>query len=72
MIWLIIIRAFMSFFPHNPNQVIFRFIYDITTPILNPIQRVIPSLGGLDFSPVFAILLLEALQRLLIMLRVYF
>jgi len=72
MIWLIIIRAFMSFFPHNPRQYVFRFVYDVTSPLLSPIQRLLPSLGGLDFSPIFAILLLEALQRVLMMLRGYF
>ncbi|MGE5450051.1 MAG: YggT family protein [Methanomassiliicoccales archaeon] len=72
MIWLIIVRAFLSFFPHNPRQYIFRFVYDVTSPLLNPVQRFIPPLGGLDFSPVFAILALEALQRLLILLRGYF
>lgn len=72
MIWLIIIRAFLSFFPHNPRQYVFRFIYDITSPILNPIQKLVPTLAGLDFSPVFAILILEALQRLLFMMRGYF
>lgn len=72
MIWLIIIRAFLSFFPHNPRQFIIRFIYDVTTPVLLPVQRILPTLGGLDFSPVFAILALEALNRLLYMLRGYF
>lgn len=72
MIWLIIVRAFLSFFPHAPGQYVIRFIYDVTNPILNPIQRIIPSLGGLDFSPVFAILALEAVQRLLYMLQAYF
>ena len=34
----------------------------ITRPILSPIQRLIPPLGGIDFSPLVAILLLQMLN----------
>ena len=35
-----------------------------TEPLLRPIRRFIPSLGGLDISPIVLILLLQALQIL--------
>jgi len=35
---------------------------------LNPIRRFIPSLGGLDLSPIVALLLLDVLRRLLVSL----
>ena len=38
----------------------------ITSPLLNPIRRVIPSVAGLDFSPIIAVLLLQIVERLLI------
>jgi len=34
-------------------------------PLLRPLRRVIPSLGGLDFSPIFVLIGLQALQILL-------
>jgi YggT family protein len=34
----------------------------VTDPILRPIQRVVPSLGGVDFSPVVAWLALNVIQ----------
>jgi YggT family protein len=37
----------------------------ITAPVLRPIRRVIPYLGNIDISPIIAILLLSALQRLI-------
>jgi YggT family protein len=49
-----------------------RFVYmiadiafKITEPVLRPIRRILPSLGGLDLSPVVLILLLGFIQRLL-------
>lgn len=41
-------------------------ISSITGIVLNPIRRVIPSVGGLDLSPIIALLLLDVLRRVLI------
>ena len=47
-----------------------RFVYTVvdvlhrlTEPVLSPIRRVLPSLGGLDLSPVVLILLLMFVQN---------
>ncbi len=42
------------------------FLYRATEPTLKPIRRVMPSLGGLDISPVILILGLVFLRQLLI------
>lgn len=51
---LLIVRAVMSFFPvdiKNPLlQKGLQFIYQVTEPVLSPVRRVIPSVGGLDLS----------------------
>ena len=39
--------------------------YKLTDPLLNPIRRVMPNIGGLDFSPVILFLLLGFLRNLL-------
>ena len=39
--------------------------YKLTDPLLNPIRRVMPNIGGLDFSPVVLFLLLGFLRNLL-------
>lgn len=41
-------------------------ISQITSIILNPIRRVVPSIGGLDLSPIIALLLLDVLRRVLV------
>ncbi len=43
------------------------FLYRITEPVLRPIRRLIPSMGGIDVSPVILILVLHFVgQRLLV------
>ncbi|HET7520765.1 MAG TPA: YggT family protein [Candidatus Limnocylindria bacterium] len=39
------------------------FLYQVTEPILAPIRRVIPPTGGLDWSPMIAMVLLGILTR---------
>jgi YggT family protein len=42
---------------------IFQGVNSITSVVLNPIRRVIPNLGGLDLSPLIALVLLDLLRR---------
>jgi YggT family protein len=51
-----------------PDMVIraLQVISQITSIVLNPIRRVVPSIGGLDLSPIIALLLLDVLRRLLV------
>ena len=41
------------------------FLYRITEPLLAPIRRFIPSLGGLDISPIILILIIMFIQRVI-------
>ena len=41
---------------------IYQALAQVTEPILGPIRRVLPTFGGLDFSPMVAIILLEILR----------
>jgi YggT family protein len=38
----------------------------VTRPVLRPFQRIIPSLGGIDITPVIALIVIEAAQRYLL------
>ena len=62
--WLI---AFNVVNLHNPvvRQVAY-ILGQLTEPLLDPIRRTLPSLGGLDISPVILLLLLYFLQRLIL------
>jgi len=39
------------------------FVYQATEPILAPIRRMLPSSGGIDWSPLIAMLILGAIVR---------
>ena len=51
------------------NQFVYsvvRFLDAVTQPILRPFQRFIPPLGGVDISPIFAILILQGIKGYLL------
>lgn len=50
---------------HPTTRQIYYILERFANTILNPIRRVMPSLGGLDFSPIVALLGLRLVQDLL-------
>lgn len=62
--WLI---AFNVINPYNPAvKTIQSFCYRATEPLLAPIRRFMPDLGGLDISPIILLLGLEFMRILII------
>ncbi|OAT24882.1 YggT family protein [Proteus myxofaciens] len=61
--WLIIIRAILSWISQGRNP-IDRLLFDLTEPLMSPIRRIIPAMGGLDFSAMIVLLILYALNYL--------
>ncbi len=61
---IMLIMALMSWVVqgYNPTLMIFN---QLTAPVLTPIRRIIPSIGGLDLSVLIAFLLLNVLNILL-------
>jgi len=67
--WLIIIRAVLSWFVPNTYSSVIQFLYAITEPVLSWARRVLPmSLWrtGIDFSPLVVILIIMFLQQFLV------
>lgn len=62
----ILARVLLSWVRVDPNASWVRVLYQITEPILGPIRRALPSMGGLDLSPLVAFLLIEAARALLL------
>lgn len=54
---------------HNPGA---ELVAQITEPVLAPFRRLIPNLGGLDISPIFAFIVIQLLQSWLIPRLAYF
>jgi len=63
----LIIRAVLSWLTGVVAlQPIARFINRVTDPLLEPIRRVVPPLGGIDMSPLIAMLVIWLVESLLL------
>jgi YggT family protein len=68
---LILIRVLLSWVNVNPYHPLVQLLYRVTDPVLKPVQRLIPPIGGaIDISPMVVLFLLDILGRLLISLLV--
>ena len=65
LVLLVILSAILSFFmdPYHPVR---RGVDNIVQPMLNPIRRIVPLVGMLDFSPLVLILLIQFAARIII------
>ena len=63
---VVIVRVLFSWLPlrHRANQ-FYEFIYAVTEPVMRPLRRLIPPLGGFDLSPIALLFILAVIGRLL-------
>lgn len=59
MIWLTLIMALLSWI--NPRSPAMAILLQLTAPFLNPLRRVLPTLGGVDLSPLVLFIVVEVL-----------
>ncbi len=65
--WIIIIRAVLSWVNPDPYNPLVRLIHQLTEPVMAPIRRRIPLRGGgMDFSPLVILLAIVFLQSFLV------
>jgi YggT family protein len=75
--WIIIIQAILSwlvaFNVINTHNDLIRSFYNaldrLTRPLYNPIRRILPDFGGIDFSPFVVLILIMIVSRLLMGLQ---
>jgi YggT family protein len=48
----------------NPFNPVRAFLDKLVEPLLGPIRRIVPPIGGLDFSPLVLIILLQVVESL--------
>ncbi|MFA5059169.1 MAG: YggT family protein [Candidatus Omnitrophota bacterium] len=63
--WLILIRALISWVNPDPFNPIVQFLYRTTEPVLNPVRRLLPSLG-IDISPIIVFFIIMFLRSFLV------
>ena len=69
LMWLVVIRAVVSWFvPPTSNNPLVRLLVRVTDPILLPFRQMLPATGGMDFSPLLALLAIYLLQMLIMRL----
>ncbi|NLU50067.1 MAG: YggT family protein [Syntrophomonadaceae bacterium] len=66
LIYLVIFRCILSFVRHDPYHPLLKFVYDVTEPVMAPFRRLLPGVGGVDFSPVVVILVIELVRKLVV------
>ncbi|MFH1428122.1 MAG: YggT family protein [Candidatus Margulisiibacteriota bacterium] len=70
--FLIFARVILSWIPHDPHNKLVGTLYQVTDPILRPLQGIVPPsrMGGLDISPIIALFLLNFLKGAVVTLLV--
>ena len=64
--YVIIARAVMSWFNPDPYNSIVRFIHRVTDPVLDFVRRYVPTISGLDLSPILVIFAILFVDRFLV------
>ncbi len=72
--WVIVATAIMSWlvafdvinFRNDIVRSVWNFLNALTEPLLRPIRRILPNLGGIDVSPIILLLLLMFLKQLIV------
>ena len=70
--WIVIIAALVSWVNPDPRNPIVRFLRGVTEPLFKPLRRLLPPsrTGGIDLSPIFVLLAIFLVSRLLARLAV--
>ena len=61
----LLVRVISSWLPVSPYSAWVRWSYVLSEPILAPMRRIVPNLGGLDVTPILAYFLLNLTESLL-------
>ena len=72
-VWVLIASAVLSWLVafnvvNTRNRAVYvigDFLYRVTEPVLAPLRRVLPNLGGLDLSPIIVILIIFFIRNLM-------
>lgn len=65
-IFAIFIQAILSWINPDPHNPVSSILHSLTTPVLRPVRKLLPDMGGIDISPIFALIGLMFLKRLVL------
>lgn len=64
----LLVRMILSFVGPYKYEQVWRIVGDLTEPVLAPVRRILPPMGGFDFSPLIVLLVADFLRRILLSL----
>jgi YggT family protein len=65
-LFIVFARVVISWVNADPRNPIVRFLYNATEPLLYRVRRVLPDVGGIDFSPLVVIIAIYFTQGFLV------
>ncbi len=65
---VLLVRVLLSWIQINPYNPLVRIVYQLTEPLLAPIRRMLPQGGGLDFSPMVALIAVPIVEQIVLTL----
>ena len=63
---LVFARVIISWLGRGSTHPLVLLVYRLTEPVLAPVRSILPSFGGLDFSPVLVLIGIQVLEQVLI------
>lgn len=63
----VFLRVLISWLPIGRDNQFVVLLYEITEPLLGPIRRVLPSMGGFDLSPMIGLMLISLAEQVILM-----
>ena len=54
--WAVLVRVILSWVAPDPSNPVVRVVIQITEPLMAPVRRLLPDMGGLDLSPLIVLL----------------
>ena len=63
--YILLARILMSWVPQLRNNQIGQILYQLTEPVMAPFRKILPPMGGMDFSPILLFMGINYLIRLL-------
>ena len=66
LVFVILVKVLLSWVAPRGDTPIAPLLYQLSEPVVGPIRRSLPAVGGLDFSPMIALIALQLARMLLI------
>ena len=60
--WIVLIRVLSSWLNPDPYNPIVKFLHRATDPVLNRVRRILPPMGGMDFSPILVLFAIQFIK----------